>query len=195
MTVPIHQYKTSLRADVRARLAALTERQVRSRSALVCQRLGAAPAFVKARELLVYVSTGHEVSTHALIREMLASGRRVSVPFYHTVARRYVAYRILDFDADLAPGSFGILEPRPEPRHATPFDRFDAVLVPGLAFDAAGHRLGRGMGYFDHILSDTRGARIGLAYDLQIIPEVPADAHDMHMDFIVTESNLIDCRG
>jgi 5-formyltetrahydrofolate cyclo-ligase len=195
MTAHVHRRKSGLRAAMWERLAQLTESQIRSRSRRVCRRLATVPHFAEAESLLVYVSTGHEVATHQLTRDLLAAGRRVSVPYYHVIKRHYVAYQIEDFDRDLSPGKFGILEPKPDPGHVMPLGKFDAVLVPGLAFDACGHRLGRGMGYFDHILSAIQGIRIGLAYDCQIVGEVPTDTHDMHMDFLVTETKLIDCQG
>jgi 5-formyltetrahydrofolate cyclo-ligase len=195
MSGPVHHRKTTLRTAMRERLLQLTDRDVRTRSELVCQRLAKLPAFDGAGSLLAYVSTGYEVMTHALIRGLLAKGRQVSVPYYHVVKRHYMAFQIRDFDADLSPGKFGILEPKPDAAHVTPLEKFDAVLVPGLAFDGDGHRLGRGMGFFDHILSGVRGTRIGLAYDCQMVTGVPADTHDMHMDFVVTETELIDCRG
>jgi 5-formyltetrahydrofolate cyclo-ligase len=195
MTMQVRHRKSGLRAAMWERLATLTESDIQSRSRSVCLRLATVPHFVEAQRILVYVSTGHEVMTHQLTRDLLAEGREVSVPYYHVVKRHYMAYQIADFDRDLSPGKFGILEPKPDPGHVTPLGRFDAVLVPGLAFDAAGHRLGRGMGYFDHILSSIHGIRIGLAYDCQIVTEVPTDTHDMHMDFLVTETKLIDCQG
>jgi 5-formyltetrahydrofolate cyclo-ligase len=195
MNSQVRHRKTSLRTAMRERLLQLTDRDVRTRSEKICQRLATMPEFVNAGSLLAYVSTGYEVMTHALIRGLLANGRQVSVPYYHVVKRHYMAFQIVDFDADLSPGKFGILEPKPDAAHVTPIEKSDLVLVPGLAFDGDGHRLGRGMGFFDHILGGVRGVRIGLAYDCQVVTEVPVDAHDMHMDFIVTETELFDCRG
>jgi 5-formyltetrahydrofolate cyclo-ligase len=87
------------------------------------------------------------------------------------------------------------LEPKPEAVRPVANDHIDVALVPGLAFDETGNRLGRGMGYFDRILQDLRGVKIALAYDFQVLSEVPTEAHDTPMDFIVTEKRLIKIRG
>ncbi len=195
MTTRVTHHKSSIRATIRSQAAGLSEPDIVSRSERVIHRLGQLTVFGSAVNLLVYVSTGHEVKTHGLIRSLLARGRRVSVPYYHTVSRQYMAFEIRDFDTDLHPGRYGILEPRPEPSHVMGADRFDVVLAPGLAFDLDGHRLGRGTGYFDRILNRIHGARIGLAFDFQIVEDVPVDAHDAAMDYIVTETKTLHCQG
>ena len=100
-----------------------------------------------------------------------------------------------DFDAELATGKFGILEPKPGAVRLTALDRIDAVLVPGLAFDETGNRLGRGLGHFDRLLRQTSGAKIALAFDFQVLDEVPAETHDARMDFIVTETRVVNPKG
>jgi 5-formyltetrahydrofolate cyclo-ligase len=100
-----------------------------------------------------------------------------------------------DFDADLATGKFGILEPRPEAIRPAALDQIGAVLVPGLAFDGTGNRLGRGFGHFDRLLRQTSGVKIALAFDFQVLDEVPAEAHDVRLDFIVTETRVVNPRG
>jgi 5-formyltetrahydrofolate cyclo-ligase len=189
------QEKIALREQMRARLAGLSATDVRARSAAIWERLSVLGEFASATMLLVYVSTGNEVDTHGLIRQLLAMGRRVCVPRFEPVTQRYVASELSDFDADLATGKFGILEPRPEAIRPAAPDQIGAAVVPGLAFDETGHRLGRGMGYFDRLLQEVRGTRIATAFDFQLLGEVPAEAHDARMDFVVTETRVVKTKG
>ncbi len=180
---------------MRVRLAGLSATDVRAKSAAIWERLSVLGEFASATMLLVYVSTGNEVDTHGLIRQLLAMGRHVCVPRFEPATQRYVASELRDFDADLATGKFGILEPRPEAICPAAPDQVGAAVVPGLAFDETGHRLGRGMGYFDRLLQEARGTRIAMAFDFQLLGEVPAEAHDARMDFVVTETRVIKTKG
>lgn len=91
--------------------------------------------------------------------------------------------------AGLSPGRFGILEP---PDSAPAAAGFDLILVPGLAFDSSGRRLGRGAGFYDRFLRETPGLRVGIHHDL--VERVPTEAHDIPMDFVVTPAGVLDCR-
>ena len=104
----------------------------------------------------------------------------------------YVQVEIHDFDGDLVKGKFGILEPK---LPATMTEQPGVWLVPGLAFDAKGNRLGRGQGFFDALLRKATGVKIALAHDFQVLNEVPAEGRDVRVDFIVTESRVVNCKG
>ena len=184
-----------MRERMRARLAEQGAADVRAKSAAIWERLSVLSEFSTVAQLLIYVSTGNEADTHGLIRQLLAMGRRVCVPRFEPATRCYVASQVHDFDADLATGKFGILEPRPEAIRPAALDQIGAVLVPGLAFDGTGNRLGRGFGHFDRLLRQTSGVKIALAFDFQVLDEVPAEAHDVRLDFIVTETRVVNPRG
>ena len=189
------QAKIALRNQMRAKLAALTAADVRAKSAAIWERLSVLPEFAEANRLLVYVSKGTEVDTQGLIQQLLALGRQVCVPWFDARKQQYVASALHDFNADLAAGRFGILEPGREAVRPVTGDQINAALVPGLAFDETGNRLGRGMGYFDSLLQEVRGTRIALAYDFQILGVVPAEAHDARVDCIVTETQNMRIKG
>jgi 5-formyltetrahydrofolate cyclo-ligase len=187
--------KEELRGQMRAQLAAQSAADVRMKSAAIWERLSVLGEFATAARSLIYVSKPTEVDTRGLIQQLLAMGRQVCVPWFDGAKKQYVASELRDFALDLKSGQFGILEPRPEAVRPVSGDGINAALVPGLAFDETGNRLGRGMGYFDRILRDLRGVKIALAYDFQILSEVPTEAHDTPMDFIVTEKRMIKTRG
>jgi 5-formyltetrahydrofolate cyclo-ligase len=187
--------KQELREQMRARLAAQSAGDVQMKSADIWERLSVLNEFTAATQSLIYVSKGTEVDTRGLIQQLLAMGRSVCVPWFDSVKKKYVASELRDFALDLKTGQFGILEPKPEAVRPVDGNRIDAALVPGLAFDETGNRLGRGRGYFDRLLRGLRGVKIALAYDFQIVSEVPTEAHDASMDFIVTEKRVIKTRG
>jgi 5-formyltetrahydrofolate cyclo-ligase len=191
----IAQEKVALRNQMREKLAALTEAEVRTKSAVIWERLAVLPAFTQATRLLIYVSTGKEADTHGLIQQLLAMGRQVCAPAFDAAERRYVACAVRNFHSDLTVGQFGILEPKPGIAELAARDPIDAALVPGLAFDERGNRLGRGMGYFDRLLPGIGGVKIALAYDFQILKEIPAEMHDAPVDFIVTEIRVVETKG
>ena len=181
--------KREPRKRMLAHLAGLDAGTVHQHSLAVAKRLTTLPAFADAKSLVVYVSFGNEIQTHDLIRRLLIEGRHVSVPAFQ--GGKYLAAEIHDFDQDLVAGKLKILEPKLL-RHV-PVARPDVWLVPGLAFDRNGNRLGRGKGYFDALLEQARGVKIALTHDFQLLAEVPIEAHDIRMDFIVTETQVVHC--
>jgi 5-formyltetrahydrofolate cyclo-ligase len=187
--------KQDLREQMRVRLIAQSAVDVQMKSADIWERLSVLAEFTAATRSLIYVSKATEVDTRGLIQQLLAMGRSVCVPWFDSVKKKYVPSELRDFVLDLMTGQFGIVEPKPEAVRPIDGDRIDAALVPGLAFDETGNRLGRGMGYFDRILQDLRGVKIALAYDFQVVSEVPTEAHDAAVDFIVTEKRVIKTRG
>ena len=122
-----------------------------------------------------------EVDTHALLDELVAAGKTVLLPKVlddvTMELRRYTGR------ASLCEGAYHIMEPIGETFTAA--DQIDIALIPGLAFDAQGHRLGRGKGYYDRFLSAFRGKTIGVCFDFQKVAEVPVDAHDVAVDRVV----------
>ena len=187
--------KEELREQMRARLAAQSAADARVKSADIWERLSVLGEFATASRLLVYVSKEAEVDTRGLIQQLLAMGRQVSVPWFDGAKEQYVASELRDFALDLTAGRFGILEPKTEAVRPVACDGIDVALVPGLAFDETGNRLGHGKGYFDRLLREVRGAKIALAYDFQLLNEVPTEAHDVPVDFIVTEKRVLKTRG
>ncbi len=195
METGLGKTKVELRQLMKERLAALTEAEVRAHSAGVWERLSVMPELVSAGCILAYISKAHEIDTHGLIQQFLAMSRQVCVPAFDGTARRYNASELQDFHTDLTEGKFGILEPTRDAVRPVQAGKLDAVLLPGLAFDVHGNRIGRGLGFFDRLLTEARGVKIALAHDFQLLDEVPADAHDVRMDFIVTEKRMVSCKG
>jgi 5-formyltetrahydrofolate cyclo-ligase len=182
--------KQALReALLRARaLLAPDERAARSR--VIAARAAELEGYRCALTVGFYAAVGAEVETWALAADAVASGKRVAWPLLQE-GERALAYAICPPDA-LAEGPLGTRQPPPRARRV-PLSELEAVLVPGVGFDLACRRLGRGRGYYDATLLALPAAatRIGLAFELQIVPEVPHEPHDVPVDAVVTESRAI----
>lgn len=180
--------KEPLRREMRRQLAGLEAGRRRANSVAIWQRVAELPEFQSARCVCGYVSIGAEVETEGLLRRLLAEGRQVCLPAWRA-GSGYVAVRVGDFDRDLVAGRFGIPEPRGDEVCRQP----EVWLVPGLAFDRAGRRLGRGGGHYDAMLREARGVRIGVAHDFQVVEAVPVTGGDVGMEYVVTNSEVIQC--
>ena len=114
--------------------------------------------------------------------------------FRSEVASQYVACAVKEPGKELRTGQFGIREPI-ESCPELPLNRLDFVLVPGIAFDLQGRRLGRGKGYYDRLLAEVRGTTCGVAFDEQIVEELPVEPHDIHVNCILTPTRWIELRA
>ena len=160
------------------------------KSQAIHARLLTVPEFAVAGTILSYVSSkDNEVDTKALIERLLARGKKVLVPA--TQADHEMIWCELYSLDELAPSTFGILEPRQECRRPAPPPDHAVVVVPGIAFARNGHRLGYGGGYFDRFLAGFKGFKIGLAYDCQVLERLPADELDVPLNMVVTETQTI----
>ncbi len=171
--------RQALDPDERARLSRLAQQAV----------LGS-PEWAHAQVVLLYVPVRGEADTSALAEAGRRAGKRLLLPRVERAARRLWLHR-WDGTADqLAPGAYGIPEPRPDlPREAPA--AVGLVVVPGVAFDRGGYRLGYGGGYYDRLLPELAGAvKIGLGYGFQLVERIPAEPHDVRLDAVATEEGL-----
>jgi len=152
------------------------------------------PEFLSAKCVLLYSSKGGEVHTDGIIRSALAAGKKVALPVTGKEKHMLHIYEIKEID-ELVLGAFGILEPSVrEGREVLP-EEVDLALIPGVSFDRRGHRIGYGMGYYDSLLKKIRGRKVGLCYSFQIVEKVPEESHDVPMDALVTEKEVMVCKG
>lgn len=140
------------------------------------------PRVKAAQTILLYSALPDEVPTQGLIDELVAQGKPVLLP--RVVSDTEMELRRYTGHSDLCPGAFGILEPVGE--LFTAYERIDIGIIPGMAFDAAGHRLGRGKGYYDRFLARVPLMyKIGLSFSWRLLDHVPCDEHDIIMDEVV----------
>jgi 5-formyltetrahydrofolate cyclo-ligase len=183
--------KPQWRVEIKQRLAALTPEQYQTYNQQLETAFFSLHQVGNAKTILMYYSVRREVMTLALIEKMLASGKRVALPIC-TAERNLEAKAITGLDKVVETGKFGLKEPvNQAPRVAV--TELDLVVVPGVAFDETGHRLGHGMGYYDRFLRQAglQAAKVGLAYDFQVVPNLPADQWDVKMNALLTPSRLL----
>jgi len=183
--------KAALRTAAREKLARLTAEEKDAASRRLCQRLAALPAWEAAHAVLLFAPRPDEPQIWPLVDELLATGRLAALPRYVAASGTYEAAIIANPDRDVAPGRFGILEPNPVCRVAD-LNRLDLVLVPGLAFDSHGYRLGRGKGFYDRLLAAVSGRTCGVAYDTQLVSTLPVEPHDVPLNCILTPTHWLE---
>ena len=159
-------------------------------SARARQLLAAQPEWLAARSVLFYAPMAEELDVWPLLAEALAAGKRVGLPRFVPEHKTYLACEVRNLGLDVMPGHFGIREPA-DYCAAFSLKWLDLILVPGVAFDLQGRRLGRGKGYYDQLLAGLRGVRCGVAFEGQIVDEVPVTPQDMLMNCILTPARWI----
>jgi len=152
------------------------------------------PDFDKAKCILLYSAIKGEVHTDFIIRSALSLGKRVAMPATRKDSHSIELYEIKDI-GELSPGAFCIPEPPMLPERRVQPSEVDLAVVPGVCFDRRGFRIGYGMGYYDKLLREVPGRKIGLAYSFQVMGEVPREIHDVAMDAVLTEKEVICCPG
>jgi 5-formyltetrahydrofolate cyclo-ligase len=182
--------KQSLRETIVAARRQLAPEARALRSQQIAARVLALDAFERARTLAIYAPMGAEVDPSAIAAEALVRGKRLAYPVLDGAARP-LRFAVCTPGA-LVAGALRCLVPPPEAEPVAPA-AIDLVLVPGIAFDSAGRRLGRGRGHYDATLAALRpdALRLGLAFELQLVPEVPQEPHDAPLDVVVTEARVL----
>lgn len=183
--------KKDLRIEVRAKLHAISPEQRAHASARACALLREQKIWAQAKSVMFYATLEDELDFAPLIDEAFALGKTVALPKFVEATRNYAPFKISNANRDCAVGRFGITEPVATCAEF-PANHLDLVLVPGVAFDPTGHRLGRGQGYYDRLLANVVGIKCGVAFDEQLVQRIPAEAHDIRMNCVLTPTRFID---
>jgi len=169
-----------------------------SLSQAICRRFAVQPEYAAARTLMLYVGVRSEVGTRTLLTAAIREGKRVVIPY---CAGGELELFLLESLDELMPGIYGIPEPRRElralPERRVDPSQTDLVMVPGVAFDRRGGRLGHGKGYYDRFLPRLRpdALAVGAAFECQLLGEVPMLPGDVFMDRVITEKGVYPGRG
>jgi 5-formyltetrahydrofolate cyclo-ligase len=184
----VHRLKRQMRIEAIARRASQPDAQGLSET--IFRQLAALPEYAGARVVMLYLDVRDEVRTRWFVPAAWAQGKTVVVPY--CTESDLELFRLDNFD-ELIPGTMGILEPKPELRVARDKridpTQLDLVVVPGVAFDRRGGRLGYGKGYYDKLLRQVRGdaTKAAVCFECQLFAEIPVLPHDVRMDMVVTE--------
>jgi 5-formyltetrahydrofolate cyclo-ligase len=187
---PIQRAKATLRETVLASIQALDPDQMVRESAQARDRLCHLAVWRDARSVLAYAPMVREVDLWPVLETAQQDGKRIALPHYEKSNRRYCAKWVQDIVRDLKIGWSGIREPADFCEIAE-LNKLDLVLVPGVAFDRYGRRLGRGKGFYDRLLSSAGGVKCGVGWDVQICAQVPAEPHDVKLDCILTPTQWL----
>jgi len=155
----------------------------------IIQNLVSLEEFKNANCILAYFSKDSEVPTLKLIEKLLQEKKIVCLPRTDFESKLLIPRRINSF-SDLSKNKFGVYEPKPECLEVEP-SKIDLAIVPGIVFDRNGYRLGYGYGFYDRFLSNKNFFKIGLAFSFQIIEQLPFEEHDVRLDCIVSEKEII----
>jgi len=147
--------------------------------------------FRQAKTIHIFISKTDEPDTVPIIESAWESGKTVAVPCVVPDSFELFHSQLKSFE-DLSSGALGVLEPSPEGRIAMNPESFDLVIIPGVAFDRQGGRLGYGKGYYDRFLEQTAAFRLALAFNFQVLEKVPTEKHDVPMNGVLTESGIIE---
>lgn len=175
--------KAAVRKQMRDLKRQLSPEEKLLRSKAILQRLEPLPLFAEAKVVLLYWSMADEVQTHDFVNKWYKD-KVVLLPCVQgddLVLRQYSGP-----DCMVAGEQFGIGEPQgPE---WTDLDKVDLIIVPGVAFDSHGNRMGRGRGFYDRLLKSTPNAvKVGVAFDFQLLDRIPVEPHDVPMDCVLSE--------
>jgi 5-formyltetrahydrofolate cyclo-ligase len=184
--------KACLRRRLVAQRGTLSKRAILQKSAAIAGHVMRLPAFYASQTLMAYLALAQEVQTWRLIEAARQQHKRIVVPVIEGNA--LVAVELPIDKAQLQCGAYGILEPRCKQAAIRP-EEIDFVLVPGLAFDRQGGRVGFGRGYYDRFLCQlpVTARFCGLAFNMQVVSHVPCMPYDICMHYVATEEGIMHC--
>ena len=185
--------KARWRREIRESIRSMSDHERAGDSRLLCERLRTLPLWQQAQAVMCFSPLPDEPNITPLIEEALASRKLLALPRFDAHTGRY-APACISALSELVVGAFGALEPGAGcPSLA--LNPLDLVLVPGVAFDFGGRRLGRGKGFYDRLLAEVPGHRCGVAFERQLVSQLPEEPHDMRVDSILTPMRWLQVRA
>lgn len=186
----LDEEKKKIRRDILALRNALPRAELEAMSKSICRRFARLPVLKDCKSVMIFLSFGSEVNTDYIIEMLWKQGKKVFVPLCKPETRELEIFSITTF-ADVEPGYFGIREPKKNLRPPVSKDAIDMVMVPAVAFDRRGFRVGYGGGFYDRFLAGMNVPKLGLAFSCQLIKEVPVGEYDQTVCGVVTENGYI----
>jgi 5-formyltetrahydrofolate cyclo-ligase len=189
----IRQTKDDIRGNVEKTLAALSDKEIKDKTQRIEKRLFEFANFLEANIVLLYINSNCEVNSLNIIERCLNYKKIVILPAFVSTKYEMKLMKIDNLDTDLTLGSSNILEPDPNQCNIVPIECIDIAIIPGIAFDEKGGRIGSGDGYYDRLIPKlpitTR--KVALTFEDQIVPQIQMESHDRHVDIIITEKRII----
>jgi len=189
----VREKKQEIRNEIAAFFNSLADDVLEANTRVIENRLFEFANFLESKIVLLYVNAANEVATENIIKRAYEFNKIVVLPAFEPAKSTMRLMKVDNPKKDLTTGPRGILEPDPGRCKRVPLDCIDIAIVPGVAMDEKGGRIGSGDGYYDRIIPDlpltTR--KVGLVFEGQLTPQVPMESHDKHVDIIITEKRVI----
>jgi len=185
--------KEKIRKEIlKKRISLSTEDRI-NKSIEIFKKLESINIYNYSEIIMFYVATMSEVQTENMIKESLIKGKKIVIPIMESDTGNLVPSLLLDYDNELEKNSQGILESKKAFRRLFSAEKLEVIIIPGIAFDASGNRLGRGKGYYDRFLTRINPSvlKIALAYEIQMVDHIPHDKNDIPVNMIITEQRII----
>ena len=188
--------KSFLRKRILALRRSQSPQVIARKSDEVKRKLLRTAQFCEARTIFFYLALADEVQTEKLIDHSLKLGKRVAVPLIESHNNQILISKLKDPKRELEPGRLGILQPKKNFYRPLTTEELELVIVPGVAFDKRGSRLGFGKGFYDRFLKRVpdKTKSIALAFELQLVDDIRPQPHDAPVDYIITEKRIIECK-
>lgn len=186
----VKRRKIKIRKEILTLLRNQKEDDWLGKSVQIREKFWRDPDFVNSRTVLFYASFQGEVETFHLMQEALKAGKQIALPVVDLHRKEIIPKRVTRLEEDLEYGPYNIQQPKKGTTRDIGIDTIDLVVVPAVAFDREGYRLGRGAGYYDRFLKNIPQGTplIGLAFDFQILQNLPLEPHDLSVTRVVTNS-------
>jgi 5-formyltetrahydrofolate cyclo-ligase len=180
--------KAQIRKEIKEKLNRQSNIQRLRKSRLIKDKLFKLAAFKRAKLVMFYIAKDKEVQTRFMITAAQKIGKRIAVPTILVKKKRMIASVLKDVESETSRGPYGLRQPKRQYLRRVPEAKIDLLILPGLAFDKQGHRLGRGKGYYDKFLAglSANTACIGLAFDFQVLRNLPFLSHDISVDNVIS---------
>lgn len=186
--------KQEIRDTIKRKLADLSENEKAEKTRSIENRLYEFANFLESRVVLLYLNKGSEVNTWGIIQRSYDYNKIIVLPGFEQSRHRMKLYKVDDFNIDLKDeGPRGVPEPNPEKCKQLPVDSIDIAIVPAVCLDEKGGRIGSGEGYYDRFIPrlSITTRKVALAFEEQVLPQIPMESHDKHVDIIITENRII----
>ncbi len=187
--IPVN--KNEIRKQTLAARMALSHEEITLKSSLITERILSLEEYRRANVIMTYLDFRNEVKTGELIQRTMKMGKKIAVPATDKKNIRLTPSLLLSYPEDLKPGAWGIPEPASGCLRPVEPGEIDIVIVPGVAFDEKGNRIGYGMGFYDRFLNETDAFSIAPVFEMQIKPAFSPGPHDRPVDCLVTEERVI----
>jgi 5-formyltetrahydrofolate cyclo-ligase len=189
----IRATKVQIRTDTVTEIAELSKNERSTKIRSIEKRLFEFANFLESRIVLMYVGGKNEIPTGDMLKLAYDYGKVVVLPAFNAETHKMNLMKVDSIENDLRDGPRGVSEPDPDRCKRVPIDKIDIAIIPGIAFDEKGARIGTGQGYYDRLIPklSITTRKVALAFEEQIVPQIPMESHDKFVDIIITDKRII----